>query len=313
MINRYAIAVLAALALVVAAQAHAQKKIALTYDDAPRSDGRVFTGAERSVALIDALRSVEAGPVAFFVTTQGFEKQADGRQRIARYAEAGHLIANHSHTHQWAHKTDTKAYIADIDQAEILLEGFQNRRPWYRFPYLDEGRDSTRVAAIAKALDERELLNGYVTIDTYDWHVERQLQSALEEKRAVDYDKLGRFYVKMMLYAAEYYDSLAVQMLGESPVHLLLLHENDIAALYADDLVAALREAGWEIVSPDVALERPLPAPKTTRTGQGRVVGLATDAGRNNTTMWTWVIDEAMLDLALARSGAIEMAAGVED
>lgn len=308
MIKIHALPLLLAIALPLVVQpAHAQKKIALTYDDAPRSDGQVFTGAERSVALIEALRSVEAGPVAFFVTTQGFEKQPDGRKRIARYDDAGHLIANHSHTHQWAHKTDTDAYIADIDKAEARLEGFVNRRPWYRFPFLDEGRDRARVSEIARALKERDLANGYVTIDTYDWHVERHLQSALEEERAVDYDKLGRFYVKMMLYAAEYYDSLAVQMLGESPVHVLLLHENDLAALYADDLVIALRDSGWEIVSPDLAYDNPLPTPDTTRTGQGRVVGLAKDAGRNSTTMWTWVIDEAMLDLALARSGAIDL------
>ena len=293
--------------LVAIVPAHAQKKIALTYDDAPRADGRVFTGAERAVALIDALSSVDAGPVAFFVTTQGLNKTEDGRERISRYAKAGHFIANHSHTHQWAHKTDVQSYIADIDKAEMLLQGFDNRRPWYRFPYLDEGRDKARVAAIAHALEERDLANGYVTIDTYDWHVERHLQTALKEERAVDYDKLGSFYVKMMLYAAEYYDSLAMQMLGESPVHVLLLHENDLAALYADDLVTAFRESGWEIVSPDLAFDDPLPKPDTTRTGQGRVVGLAADAGRNTKTMWTWVIDEGMLDLALARSGAIDM------
>ncbi len=315
MIRNYILPALLAVALILlcALPTHAQKRIALTYDDAPRSGGHVFTGPERSIALINALRSVESGPVAFFVTTQGFEQRLDGRERIGRYAAAGHLIANHSHTHQWAHRTDTKAYIADIDKAEELLAGIQNRRPWYRFPYLDEGRDPSRVADIAQALEARELTNGYVTIDTYDWHVERHLQSTLEQERAVDYDKLGRFYVKMLLYAAEYYDSLAVQMLGESPVHVLLLHENDLAALYADDLIIALRENGWEVVSPDLAFNDPLPRPDTTRTGQGRVVGLATDAGRNSSTMWTWVIDEAMLDLALARSGAIDMPSDTED
>lgn len=291
----------------IASPSHAEKRIALTYDDAPRSDGQVFTGSERAKALIKALSSVDAGPVAFFVTTQGLNKNKDGRDRIARYASAGHLIANHSHTHPWAHKTAVSDYLADIDKAESLLEGFENRRPWFRFPYLDEGRDEKKDAHIARELKQRDLSNGYVTIDNYDWYLDRHLQSALKDGRDVNYEKLGRFYVRMLLYAAEYYDSLAVQTLGESPVHVLLLHENDIAALYAADLITAFRASGWKVVSPDEAFDKPLPRPKTTRTGQGRVVGLAADAGRNRTTMWTWTIDEGMLDVALAQSGAIEM------
>lgn len=308
---------LASLALTLSGPASAQKRIALTYDDAPRGDGLVFSGEERAAALIDALTSVDAGPVAFFVKTDGLDNQPDGRERIEGYAAAGHLIANHSHSHQWAHKMSAEDYLADIDAAEKHLQGIENRRPWYRFPYLDEGRTPEKIAELADGLEARRLSNGYVTIDNYDWHIDRRLQEALRDGRAVDYEKLGRLYVRMMLYAAEFYDSLAVQTLGESPVHVLLLHENDVAALYADDLVKAFRATGWEIVSPDLAYDAPLPAPQTVYTNQGRVFGLAVDAGRRRSTMWTWAIDEEMIDLELSRSGAIEMpgsaAAPLED
>lgn len=283
--------------------ASAQKRIALTYDDAPRGDGRVFSGDQRAEVLIQALQSVEAGPVAFFVTTGGFER-AGGTERVRRYADAGHVIANHSHRHMWAHKTAADTFLADIDRAEAALSGLPNRRTWFRFPYLDEGRTAEKTRAIAEGLDARGLANGYVTVDNYDWHVDRRLQEALKDGQAVDYEKLGRFYVRMMIYAAEYYDGIAVQTLGFSPVHVLLLHENDLAALYADDLVRAFRAAGWEIVSPDAAYDDPLPAPASRNTGQGRLVGLAADSGRAGHTMWTWAIDEAMIDLQLERSGA---------
>lgn len=282
----------------------ADKRIALTYDDAPRADGQVFTGKARATALLKALDDVEAGPVAFFVTTRGLDGEPDGRERIHRYAEAGHLIANHSHTHPWSHKTDVDAYLADIDRAETLLAPFENRRPWFRFPFLDEGRVPAKIGRIAKGLDARELANGYVTVDNYDWYVDRKLQDALQAGREVDYEKLGKFYVRMLMYAAEYYDSLAVQMLGESPVHVLLLHENDLAALYADDLVKALRASGWSIVSPDEAYSAPLATPVSPHTSQGRVFALAADNGRARSTMWTWTIDEQMIDVHLARSGA---------
>ncbi|MEO0973288.1 MAG: hypothetical protein AAFX85_09345, partial [Pseudomonadota bacterium] len=69
-------------------------------------------------------------------------------------------------------------------------------------------------------------------------------------------------------------------------------------------LVRTLREGGWTIVSPDIAYEKPLPTPKTRFTGQGRVFALAADAGRARHTMWSWTIDEAMLDVMIERSGA---------
>jgi len=283
--------------------ASAQKRIALTYDDAPRGDGRVFSGDQRAEVLIEALQSVEAGPAAFFVTTRGFERTS-GRDRVRKYADAEHLIANHTHTHPWANKTPSDAFLAEIDHAEAELSGLPNRRAWFRFPFLDEGRDADKVQTIAAGLDARGLANGYVTVDNYDWHVDLRLQQALRDEKWVDFEKLGRFYVRMMIYAAEYYDGIAVQTLGESPVHVLLLHENDLAALFADDLVRAFRAAGWEIVSPDAAYDDPLPAPLSLNTGQGRVVGLAADAGRAANTMWSWAIDEAMIDLQLERSGA---------
>ncbi|MEM9056118.1 MAG: polysaccharide deacetylase family protein [Pseudomonadota bacterium] len=291
-------------ALVAPGLGLADKRIALTFDDAPRADGQVFTGAERAGALLEALASVDSGPVAFFVTTQGIATEADGAARIARYAAAGHLIANHTHSHRWAHRTPIDDYLADIDRAHEALREVDNYRPWFRFPFLDEGRDAARIEALAKGLAARGLANGYVTVDNYDWYLDQALQNALADGRTVDYEALGKLYVRMLSYAAEFYDSLAVQMLGESPVHVLLLHENDLAALYVDDLVVALRRSGWTIVSPDLAYADPLPAPRTRFTSQGRVFGLAADAGRARNTMWTWAIDEQMLDLMLARSKA---------
>jgi hypothetical protein len=40
---------------------------------------------------------------------------------------------------------------------------------------------------------------------------------------------------------------------------------------------------------------------------------LAIDAGRSRSTLWTWAMDEDLIDLELRRSGAIEMEAGPGD
>lgn len=92
-------------ALASTAAAHGQKRIALSYDDAPRSDGALYTGNARTTRLINALEAVDAGPVVFFVTTAGISNSENGQARLEAYASAGHILANHTHSHMWAHQT----------------------------------------------------------------------------------------------------------------------------------------------------------------------------------------------------------------
>jgi len=290
-----------------AAQA-GDKRIALTFDDAPRADGAYFSGDERAAALISALRSVDSPPVLQFVTTQGFDLYPGGRERIETYAAAGHLIANHSHTHPWLNKTDTEAYLADLDEAEERLKGIENLRPWFRFPFLDEGgRDVAKRDAVRAALAERGLMSGYVTIDTYDWHMERRFQAVvtanLEDKNLIPWREA---YVAMVVDAAEHYERMAEAWLGRQPAQVLLLHENDLAALFIDDAISALREAGWEVISPDEAYDDPLAEqlPETTFSGMGRISALAFDGGARGAEVFDhWSADEQGIDDKLTSLG----------
>ena len=275
------------------------KRIALTFDDAPRGDGPMFTGDERASVLVATLKQASAGPVAFFVTTRDLDKPGR-RARVARYASAGHLIANHSHTHQWLLRTDTDAYIADIDIAARKLDGLQNR-PWFRFPFLDEGVPLEKRDAVRAALLKRRLVNGYVTVDNYDWYLEQKWAQAKREGRTVDLEALKGAYVDMLLGAIKFYDDLAVRWLKRSPVHTLLLHENDVGALFIDDLIVALRAQGWQIVSPDEAYADPVAAiePVTLMTRQGHVAALAVEAGVDRSTLSHRAIEEAQIDALL--------------
>lgn len=272
-----AVVMLALAAALVAAPAGASdKRIALTFDDAPLPDGPFLTGTERTATLIAVLRSAGAEQAAIFVTTGKIETPED-RARIEAYAKAGHVLANHSHTHQWAHRTQFDAYVADIDAAMAMLAAFDNTRPWYRFPYLDEGRTADSRDALRAALAERGLLNGYVTVDLWDWMLVDLVRTAQAEGACIDREELGALYVEAFVEAAEFYDALARETLGRAPAQVMLLHENDLAALYAADLVAGLRAAGWTIVTADEAFADPIAKeePDTLHLGGGRLSALA--------------------------------------
>lgn len=258
------------------------REIAITIDDATLPDGPLFDGTERTRRLIDALAAAGVDEAMFFVTTGNVDQAGPaGDARIRAYTEAGHTLANHSHSHWWLHEQDADDYIADLDRAIARLSAFDNVRPWYRFPYLDEGRDIDKRDRLRAALSERGLRNGYVTVGTWDWFLVNLVTEAQSQGIDVDIDALRDLYVDIFVTSAEYYDALAQKALGRSPRHVLLLHENDLAALFIDDAVAALRRAGFRIIRASEAFDDPIAAvePDTLYLGQGRVAALARIAG----------------------------------
>jgi peptidoglycan-N-acetylglucosamine deacetylase len=255
------------------------RQIAITFDDAPLDDTAHFDGQTRTAKLLAALQAAKVGQVAFFCNS--YRMDAAGADRIKSYAAAGHLIANHSHSHADLHKVGAEAFLADVKTADEVLRAVPNYQRWFRFPYLHEGRTIEERDVVRRELKKREFLSAYVTVDTYDWYMDRLLQEALEERKTIAFDRLRTAYVDLFAESIEFYDRLARDQLGRSPRHVLLLHENDLAALYIGDLVDRLRSTGWEIISPEAAYRDPIAAvePSTLRLGQGRVVAMAVDKG----------------------------------
>ncbi|MBY5935258.1 polysaccharide deacetylase family protein [Tateyamaria omphalii] len=257
------------------------RRISFSFDDAPRGDGPLLSGAERTEKLVAGLANAGIEGAAFFVLTQSLAHHRDGADRLRTYTDAGHVLANHTHTHPRLRETDPDSYLADIDRAAAILEGFDNVAPYFRFPYLDEGDTRDKRLAVVAGLAARGLQNAYVTVDTYDWYMQALVNEAVEAGHPLDMDRLGQVYVEVLIDTIEFYDALAVQTLGRHPDHVLLLHENDLAALFVEDLAGALREDGWVIVpaieayTDEIARVRP----DTQFNGQGRIAAIAHAAG----------------------------------
>lgn len=255
-------------------------RIALSFDDAPWGQGAFLTGSQRTDSLIIKLLALDIKQVVFFCVTErlGFN---DGHQRLQQYSDAGFLLGNHSHTHPEPPEDNVSGYVADIIEAHDSLKQFAGFVPWFRYPRLDEGRTRLSRDAIRAALDSLGYRNGYVTVDTWDWYLAQRCREARRAGKATNLEKLGEIYVEMIWGAIMYYDSLAREILHRSPDHVLLLHENDLAALYIDDLVRKIRSQGWSIISPAEAYRDTIAAmvPDVLENNQGRIVALARERG----------------------------------
>ncbi|MEZ0244706.1 MAG: polysaccharide deacetylase family protein, partial [Sphingomonas sp.] len=248
---------LLALAVLVAFPATAgTKRIALTFDDVPRNRGAFLTPDRRTEMLILGLRTAGVRQAAFFVNPGNLAKPdgAGGEARIAAYVAAGHVLGNHSWDHPHLNAMSAGDYLANIDRADAWLRQQPGFRPWFRFPFLDEGgADKAKRDAVRAGLKARGYSNGYVTPEASDWNMESLTIAAAKAGKTMDMEALKLLYVESHVQAADYYDGLAIGIWGRSPIHVMLLHETDLAAMYLPDLVAALRADGWEIVTADAA------------------------------------------------------------
>jgi peptidoglycan/xylan/chitin deacetylase (PgdA/CDA1 family) len=267
-----------ALSLLVTSVTYA-REIVLTFDDAPTPDSALMTGQERTKRLIDALTAAKVPDALFFVKAGHIN--GDTKKRLNQYVAAGFHLANHSYSHKSASELGTLDYPADVYKAHLLLKPFGNVLPYHRFPYLHYGKDLPAIVSLQQSLTDLGYKDGYVTVDNFDWYISSLLTKAAEEKKTIDYGKARKFYVETLYQSIEFYDAIAQKSLGRSPQHVLLLHENDAAALFVGDLIAHLRAKGWKIISPQQAYQDPIARnfPNITFHKQGRVAAIANSKG----------------------------------
>lgn len=255
------------------------RRVAFSFDDAPTGDSVIMSGEERSQRILDALQEGGVEEAIFFAVSSRIDPATIGRMHA--YANAGHVIANHSHTHPNLHNVGSKAFLADVGTAHKILSGLPGFQPYFRFPYLNEGATIEERDAVRAGLKTLGYRAGYVTIDNYDFYIDRLLREAREDRRAVDLEAVGALYVEMILGAAVHYDDAACTWLDRSPAHVLLLHENDVAALFLPALITGLKSAGWKVITASEAYADPIAnvVPDTLFLGQGQVAALAAVAG----------------------------------
>ncbi|WDE08105.1 polysaccharide deacetylase family protein [Thalassomonas viridans] len=256
-------------------------EIALTFDDAPLQGNGFMGGMEKTQRIIKGLQAQNVEDALFFVTT-GNIRDEEGAKRLKAYANAGFHLASHSHKHVSANKVDTNDYLMDFYQSHLTLQDYDNVLKLHRFPYLHYGQTQEARTKIQSHLNDLGYGFGYVTVDNFDWHINGRLLAAHRQGKQIDLEKLKQLYLETIWESIVFYDQIASTHLKQPVKHVLLLHENELAALFIGDLVAYIRSKGWKIISPAEAYKDPVLnvySPAFSFNKQGRVAALAHEKG----------------------------------
>ena len=254
-------------------------RIALSFDDAPKSSGYLMTASQRTAKLIKILEMHDIEAV-FFCNTAKFPNH-NGKERIKKYDSAGHIIANHSHSHKHPEQLGAKNYINDIKTAHNILKDFNNFKRWYRFPYLNQGSKKTIRESILNALDSMNYRIGYCTVDNYEWYLNKLYGDAAKNGNEPNFGKMKNMYIDHIINSIYFYNDMAKKELGYSPPHVLLLHENDLTAVMLEPLIKAFKKHNISIIDSKEAYSDELLSirPETMKNHQGRIAAHAAAQG----------------------------------
>lgn len=234
-----------------------------------------MTGAAKHAAILSTLERHGIHAAGF--PAGKFIDDATGRSRLQSWSNSGHLIGNHTYSHEYYGGRDPVGTIADIDRTAVLVSGYPTSRPLFRFPYLAEGKTAEARDALRAALHARGLANAHVTIDTSDWYINSRMVERLKREPDADLTLYKGYYLNHLFDRATFYDQLAHDVTGRTIPHTILLHHNLTTALFLDAALLMLRERGWKLIDAATAFADPLFAamPDIAPAGQSLVWQLA--------------------------------------
>ena len=258
----------------------AMSEIALSLDDAPMPGTVLFSGMNKTKTIIQKLSQVNSPAIGIFAL--GIHAQGtQNRKRLQLYGEAGHIIANHTYHHYRLNDVSAQVFIEDIQKAHIHLSGLPNFKRLFRFPYLCEGKDMAQRQEVIQALKAMGYQEGYVTVSNHDYYIHKLLIQAIKAGKQINYAKLKKVYIKILWESIKAYDQLAQKVLKRKVKHVLLLHENDLAALFIGDLIEYIRKQGWKIIAIEDAYQDSIAALDLLNNYAyaGRIAAIAVDKG----------------------------------
>jgi len=233
-----------------------KKEICLTFDELPASSG--FHQVDREAVTYLILETLKRNDIktAGFIVGNTIEGAFD---ILGEWLNNGHVLGNMTYTNQDYHQTLIEPFLDDIKQGhdaiEPMLAGFGQKKRYFRFPYLHYGNDITKKEQVDMYLDQHNYTVAHATIVIDDYLYNLSLEKLGQKPDSADFEELMNEYVNHVMDQVEQSEVLSIEMLNRPCRQILQLRANRVNAVYLEDLIYALKEAGYEFITLDKALQ----------------------------------------------------------
>jgi peptidoglycan/xylan/chitin deacetylase (PgdA/CDA1 family) len=242
-----------AVAQVTKEPASARARVALTFDDLP-SHASLPPGVKRSDiarSILDALTARRAPPTYGFVNAKRLEDGPDAAEVLRRWRAAGHPLASHTFSHIDLHTNTADAFAQDVLANEAALRQYMGKDGWHwlRYPYLREGDTLDKRRAVQRFLKEKGYRVAQVTMSFHDWAYNDPYARCAANGDQASIDLLKESYGRAIPASITAAQDAARRLYGRDIPHVMLLHVGGFTALMMSDLLDALEQRGFELVT----------------------------------------------------------------
>ena len=243
----------AAALLVACAAAHAARgpQIAVTIDDLPvhAPYPPALTPLRVSRQMIAALKAQHV-PVTAFVNAVNV-KDAETMEVLREWRAAGFVLGNHTWSHPHLSEMTLPKFEEEVTKDEPVLEqlGTGTDWRWFRYPFLDEGKDAAQRAAARQVLAKHGYRVAAVTTGFSDWAWTPAYARCTAKHDAAGVAKLERLYLAAVKRSIVDDREAAHRLFGRDIPYVLLMHVSAMSAQMMPEVLKIYRAAGYRFVS----------------------------------------------------------------
>ena len=243
--------VLAAVALLFATSAAARPQIAITVDDlpvhAPYPPG--LTPLEVNRQMIAALKAGHV-PATAFVNAVNVKDSAT-MEALREWRAAGFVLGNHTWSHPHLSEMTIAEFETELTKDGPVLEklGAGTDWRWFRYPFLDEGKDEAQRVAARQVLAKHGYRVAAVTTGFSDWAWTPAHARCAVKRDLARIAELERLYLAAVRRSIADDRDAAHELYGRDIPYVLLMHVSAISAHMMPQVIRIYRSAGYRFVS----------------------------------------------------------------
>jgi peptidoglycan/xylan/chitin deacetylase (PgdA/CDA1 family) len=242
----------AASALLLGAAAPAPRpQIAITIDDLPvhAPYPPELTPLQVNRQMIAALKAAHV-PATAFVNAINV-KDASTMKALRDWRTAGFVLGNHTWSHPRLGALTLPQFqeeVAKDDRVLRKLGGGSDWR-WFRYPFLDEGKDEAQRAAARQVLAQRGYKVAAVTMGFSDWAFTPAYARCMGKGDKPGVAELERLYLRSARENIAASRTTAHKLYGRDIPYVLLMHDSAMSANMMPQVIRLYRAAGFLFVS----------------------------------------------------------------
>jgi peptidoglycan/xylan/chitin deacetylase (PgdA/CDA1 family) len=226
-------------------------EIAITVDDlpvhAPYPPGVTPLAVNRQ--MIAALKAGHVPAIAFVNAVNVTD--ADTMQALREWGAAGFILGNHSWSHPHLSELSILQFEAELTKGEPILAklGVRSDWRWFRYPFLDEGKDAAQRIAARRVLAKHGYRVAGVTMSFSDWAFTGAYARCKTAHNAAAVAQLEQLYLQSAGENIAASRSTARKLYGRDIPYVLLMHVSAMSAHMMPQVIRLYRKAGFRLVT----------------------------------------------------------------